>query len=263
MLLFITITIALYKWYSKSSEEQLRQQRIDKIQTDVFDYFDPMSSPELEHHIHRQLEIDPNGNTLNKFILHPIFDSYRKIFVDNNDIMDEYRRRLQFKPPTPPPTIPPSAPFKDADDPDIVEQLQIDQPYILVYFGDHHCSWNTGNEWCEDKLGTHLASVDKVHTEKLSQFEQIQEMERKCGEIPSELEIDCWIGLRWDNTTYRFKWENNQLLAPSWGQLISPDTIVSETNFGKSSKNVSNELGDGATPTETQVNGAQQVLYLS
>ena len=246
ILLLITISGLVYVWY-QPSEEQLRQERISKLHQNAFDYLDPMSSPDLVRYIHHQLDI--NSAEVGNFMLHPMFDEYRQVSSNNDEMMDAYRRRLQLGPsPTPPPTDPPVAPFRDEADSDILVQTSDSSlPYVVVDFGDH-ISYESGNRWCRERLGTRLASVWKNETDRLSQEEQILAMDAQCALVTSGVDIDCWIGLRWDNSTNRFQWENGQRLAPDSGDLIPPDTIVSETNFGADGGDA-NELGDGATPT--------------
>ena len=248
--LFSIIITIIYNCY-QPAEGQLRQQSIDRLHPHAFDYYDPMSSPDLIRYIHHQLNTD--GNEIANFMLHPIFDEYREVFVENDEVIDAYRRRLQFGGggfPTLPPTEPPSVPFKDvADIAD--QQARTDLPYILVDFGAH-ISYESGNKWCRDNLGTTLATVDKYNTDRLSQVDQIQAMEEQCFNVTSGPEIDCWIGLRWDNSTNRFQWENGQRIAPNPGTLIPPDTTVSITNFGPDGSDP-DEFGDGATPTASSI----------
>ena len=92
IVLFLAITSLLYIWY-QPSEEELRQQRLDKLHPHAIDYFDPMSSPELVQYIHDKLEYDVyNDNDdldgIENFILHPIFHEYREISENNDEIMD-------------------------------------------------------------------------------------------------------------------------------------------------------------------------------
>lgn len=131
-----------------------------------------------------------------------------------------YRRRMQFTttlsgPPTDQPSMPPTP---------LGSTIPRDNtlPYIYVDFG-HHISWDSANTFCQEQLGTSLASVWRNQTSRISEQEQIDLMKNMCNgkgdadlgkSIVSNDHPDCWIGLKYRESTTLFRWENGQNLEP-------------------------------------------------
>ena len=206
----ITISFIAFKFFQ--TKKLKRGGR--KIPDHVYAYADPRFSPKFEHYVDAQIELlGPNA------IGSPDIDSYlasvsspmdemdtitfhrnrRRLYLtrDRQERIDE-RRRLQFgSVPTTSPTLPPSEPFLPP-----LNTLDLDDThqFVLVDFGSH-VSYNTANNYCKTVVKTSLASVDKLNTNRRTQLQQILEMEQRCSEVTSGTLIDCWIGLRYDNST--------------------------------------------------------------
>ena len=134
----------------------------------------------------------------------------------SEDVSNDLRRRMQFStttsgPPTKPPSMPPtplgSSIYKDDTN-----------PFVFVDFGTH-ISWASAGTFCEEQLGTRLASVDRQNQLRISELEQIDLMMATCqGEgdpnVYNNGHPDCWIGLKYSPQTTLFEWENGQSLAP-------------------------------------------------
>ena len=128
----------------------------------------------------------------------------------------EQRRRMQFTtttsgPPTEPPSMPPtplgSTVYRDNTN-----------PYVYVDF-ETHISWDSANEFCEDQIGTQLASVDRLNMTRINETEQIDLMVEMCKGKGNATEYysdhpDCWIGLKYSPSTTLFEWKNGQSLDP-------------------------------------------------
>ena len=142
--------------------------------------------------------------------LEPVDDS-----LDGSSI-ESTRRRMQFTtttsgPPTAPPSMPPtplgSTVYRDDTN-----------PFVFVDFGTH-ISWESAGTFCEEQLGTTLASVDRLNQQRINESAQIDLMRAMCqGEgdpnVYSDGHPDCWIGLRYSPQTTLFEWENGQSLDP-------------------------------------------------
>ena len=107
-------------------------------------------------------------------LLEPIDQSF-----DERPLSDaeSLRRRMQFStttsgPPTEPPSMPPTPLGSSLDKDDTM-------PWVYVDFGQH-ISWASANTFCQEQLGTHLASVDRLNEERINETAQIDLMTAMC-----------------------------------------------------------------------------------
>ena len=146
--------------------------------------------------------------------LEPVDDSLDGSSISTDS--ESTRRRMQFTtttsgPLTAPPSMPPtphgSTVYRDDTN-----------PFVFVDFGTH-ISWESAGTFCEEQLGTTLATVDRLNQQRINESAQIDLMKRTCqGEgdpnVYSDGHPDCWIGLRYSETTTLFEWQNGQSLDP-------------------------------------------------